>query len=180
MLFLRWLSVEAIVPAAMPHSAAGLAATFAPGNGSFLTVRLLELHESATTTTFMDRRFTLLPLGVAAPGAPSLTGKELIDEAAARVGARPGSRSVIGHASCDRAAGRGWRAAFNYAAAVPGLRFAIYDLLAVRRVLVPQGWLVGLFLNTLPGLPRNALALFLQDPLHPRYALLAGFLSAVL
>ena len=180
MRILQWLVLAGIVPNGTPHSAAALAAWFAPGNGSFLTVRLLEVHESATTKAFMDRRFTLLPMGAAAVGAPSFTGKELIDQAAARVAARAGTRSVIGHASCDRAAGRNWRAAFRYAAAVPGLRFAMYDLIAVRRVLVPNGWLVALFLNTLPRLPRNALALFLQDPLHPRYAMLAGFLAAVL
>ena len=158
-----------LIPAGTPHTASALAALFTPGNGSFLTVVLREAHESATTHTFEHRTFYA--------GANALTGAQILNAANARVATVPGSLSVIAHATCCRAAGRGWNATF--ARALPGVRFAVWDLLAVPAFRVPAGWLAGPFLNTHMALPRAAVARFLQEPLHPRYAGLAGFLAAV-
>ena len=158
-----------LIPAGTPHTASALAALFAPGNGSILTVVLREAHESATTHTFEHRTFYV--------GANAMTGAQLLNAANARVAAAPGSLSVIAHATCCRAAGRGWNATF--ARALLGVRFAAWDMLAVAAFRVPAGWLAGQFLNTHMALPRAAIARFLLEPLHPRYAGLAGFLAAV-
>jgi hypothetical protein len=177
MAILQWHGLVHLVPAGLAHTASAMAQHFRPGV-SFITAGLYELHESATHNTFANRHFSPIPVAGGA-AAVHMHGRDFVTSAAARAAAHPGARSFVGHPSIDRAAGRDWGATFTAAAAVPSLRFALWDLLAVPAGAVPAGWLAGPFLNTAPLLPRAAVSRFHLEPRHPRYAGLAGFLAAL-